>query len=309
MGFFDVVIPIFIILLICIYVLFKTKEFKRKPLILAYHSIRDDRGYSIDVTIKQFEKQMDYLYRKGFQVTSLKKLAEVLQLHNRKLTPKLVAITFDDGHRDNYHNAYPILKKYGFCATIFLATEYIGTTQWVKYVSPKAREWYAQKPIDYENTANWKQYEFLSLTEIREMAKSGIIYFGSHTQTHPFLTQIPDKNIQQEIIQSKNELERILGTSVDSFCYPYGNFNEKVKEHVKKSGYLCACVTQLNSFPHNYLNKDLFTLKRIGVYYDVGLWNFRFKVSGWFDWLSENNLWIIWQFLSRMKRRLGKIGG
>ena len=78
---------------------------------------------------------------------------------------------------------------------------------------------------------------------------------------------------------------------------------------MKKAGYLCACVTQLNSFPHNYLNKDIFTLKRVGVYYGQGLWKFRFNVSGWFDWLSENNLWIIWQFLSRMKRRFGKNGG
>ena len=94
--------------------------FKKQPLILAYHSISKNRTDALSVSASEFDRQLKWLKNKNYKIVSIE---DAVKIKNQKSA----VITFDDGYRDNYEIAFPILKKYGFNATIFLATDFVGT--------------------------------------------------------------------------------------------------------------------------------------------------------------------------------------
>lgn len=130
------------------------------------------------------------------------------ELKNGTLPPNPVIITFDDGAKNNYTEAFPILKEYNFKACMFLPTQ---------------------------------QYEF-SLEQLKEMQSYGI-EFGSHTRSHSNLLKINEDKAKEEIEVSKKELEERLNSQIIAFAYPYGAgaYNENIKQIVKKAGYSFAC--------------------------------------------------------------------
>jgi peptidoglycan/xylan/chitin deacetylase (PgdA/CDA1 family) len=109
---------------------------------------------------------------------------------------------------------------------------------------------------------------FLSWEEIKEMHQSGLITFGSHTASHKILTTLTDNEIQEELKKSKEKLiaEDIIDPSFIPFCYPNGNYNEKIAKMVKEAGYSLA-VTTRNGW--NDAGSDFFTLRRIGIHQDM----------------------------------------
>jgi len=109
---------------------------------------------------------------------------------------------------------------------------------------------------------------FLSWEEVREMAQSGLITFGSHTASHRILTTLGDDEIRDELMQSKDRLisEKVIDPSFIPFCYPNGNYNEKIVKMVKEAGYSLAVTTD-NGW--NTFGSDPFTLKRIGIHQDM----------------------------------------
>ena len=220
--------------------------------ILFYHSF----GYSGDlltVTPENFEKQMRYIKEKGYHVISLDELAEGIRT-GRKFAHTTVVITSDDGYKNNYTYAYPVLKKYGYPATIFLIANLIGNN---------------------DNFLNWD--------EVREMAKNKIS-FGGHTKNHVYLPSIGNDDIlRDEIAGCKEVIEKHMGAPIDYFCYPTGGFTEKIKAMVKRAGYKGACTTNRG---FDFLNKkDLYELDRIAVrnldpYASL---RFRIKLSGYYN--------------------------
>ena len=109
---------------------------------------------------------------------------------------------------------------------------------------------------------------FLSWEELREMAQSGLISFGSHTATHRILTTLKDEEIWDELTRSKKKLiaEKVVDSSFIPFSYPNGNYNEKIAKMVKEAGYSLAVTTE-NGW--NHFGSDPFTLKRIGIHQDI----------------------------------------
>ncbi|MFC1633559.1 polysaccharide deacetylase family protein [Planctomycetota bacterium] len=159
------------------------------------------------------------------------------------LPSKAIAVTLDDGYRDNYENAYPVLKEYNIPATVFLTTGFIGTG--------KIPRWEKGHYTDEKTLMlSWKQ--------VREMSDSGIS-FGSHTLTHPFLARIPRMQVEKEIHLSKDIIEQQIGKSVTTFAYPSGNFNFDVKAIVKEAGYSAAVSTIAG---YNSAHDDVHALKR-----------------------------------------------
>lgn len=211
--------------------------------ILMYHKVNPWQTRSkLDVSPANFERQMAYLQRHGYRPIPLEQ--GIAYLRSGRIPSRAVVITLDDGYRDNYQFAFPILKKYDFKATIFLPVDGLGrTSYWDRQVNPGA-----VAPL-------------LSLAQVREMQAYGIT-FGSHTMNHPFLTKVPAAEAERQITQSKQRLERLLGRPVTVFAYPYGAWNPVVSGMVRAAGYVGAVTVQQG---WNDSRTDRFALRRLRV--------------------------------------------
>ncbi len=158
------------------------KRIDRIP-ILTYHSI-DTSGSVVSTAPEVFRRQMKSLSESGYNVVALNNLVEVLA-NKQTYSPKTVALTFDDGFQNFYTTAFPILKEYGFQATVFLVTDYCG----------KYNDW-------GDNLPKLPRSKLLSWQEIKELNKYGI-EFGTHTRTHPDLTKIAASRVEGELFESK----------------------------------------------------------------------------------------------------------
>ena len=203
--------------------------------ILIYHSVRE-HIYGEDSMLKYytvspeaFTAQMQYLKDNNYSVLSLDFIADALE-ENIPIPEKSVAITFDDGWKNQYVNAYPILRRFGYTATFFIITN----------------------TIDKSHFFSWDQ--------IKLMNNNGMT-IGSHTRFHPFLPEItnPDE-LKKELTISKKTLEDKLGHVVDIFAYPYGHYNDAVVSAVKSVGYRLARSTYKGIY---HTKSDLFTMKGI----------------------------------------------
>ena len=134
-------------------------------------------------------------------------------------------LTFDDGFRDVFENALPVLWEHRFAAIQFLVADLLGQTN----------EW-QQRAGDIAEP-------LMDESQVREWLAAGQ-EIGAHTRTHPWLTKIPKAAAREEIFASKKSLEDRFGIRVDHFCYPYGDWNEEVRDQVIAAGYLTACTTQ-----------------------------------------------------------------
>lgn len=114
--------------------------------------------------------------------------------------------------------------------------------------------------IDWRQ-GNWQRHLPVSWDQVAEMAEGGL-EFGAHTLTHPPLTRIDPEQAGYEITTSKEEIEERLGMPVSVFCYPFGDFNEEVKEMVKEAGFACACSSVYGVADRS---NDLYALKRISM--------------------------------------------
>lgn len=199
--------------------------------ILMYHRFGCDES-TLFVTPENFKKQMSYLKNKGYNVISLDELAEGIK-NKRKFSRNTVVITIDDGYKDNFIYAYPVLSEYNFPATTFIISNFIGRK---------------------ENFLNWD--------EIQRMHKEGI-FFGGHTANEAYLPSIKEKEILwAEIAGCKRFIESNIEIEANYFCYPTGGFTEEIKKMVRDAGYKGACTTN-RGFAE--LNKDVYELKRVKV--------------------------------------------
>lgn len=213
--------------------------------ILMYHKVNPDPktgDMGLRVSPAAFEWEMHYLKDNGYHSVSLGAVVDHFQ-KGKNLPDKPVVITFDDGYQDNYRYAYPILKKYGFTATIFVVTNTIGGIN----------------EFDYKAHIQPKN-KMLTWNEIKEMNSNGIT-ISAHTLDHVHLTRISKTEAKRQIFESKKILEEKLGGKVQYFSYPYGEYNQAVAEMVKESGYLASTTTQLG-----LVQSDMnpYWLKRIG---------------------------------------------
>jgi peptidoglycan/xylan/chitin deacetylase (PgdA/CDA1 family) len=176
--------------------------------VLMYHSVADNDEF-FTVKPSEFERQMKFLKENNFEVIDLE---ELMNLDFESAKNKVI-LTFDDGYEDNFLNAFPVLKKYNFRATIFINTDLMG------------KEITARKGT---------KMKILSEFQIKEMAKSGIIKFGSHGHRHLKLSKLSEAEIERELKISKEILEKITGQKIISFAYPYGDYDERVKNIATK---------------------------------------------------------------------------
>jgi len=223
--------------------------------ILFYHKVnyppREVKIKGLYVTPFSFHWQMKYLKWRGYTSLSLDELYEGLQ-GKGKLPPKPIIITFDDGYRDNYLYAFPILKRFGFKATIFIITRDVGGHS------------------GWEDSEETLEESLLSWEEIEEMHRQGMD-FQAHTHSHVNLNKLDDERIAAELKTSKTILEERLHKKVNFLCYPNGVFDERIKEITQKCGYWGGITTKRGMVNED---SDWFALKRIGIKRKHQLWRF-----------------------------------
>jgi peptidoglycan/xylan/chitin deacetylase (PgdA/CDA1 family) len=220
-----------------------------------YHSISEhkvkEKHNKWRVKPEDFGKQMDWFFKKGWTSYTITELSNLKEIPNKSFV-----ITFDDGFEDNYINAFPILKKYNFKATIYLVPNQT-TNHW-----------------EINNTSYLSN--FLNEEQIRTMQESKLIEFGSHTLSHVNLATINEDVLEKEIYESKKEVEKLINKECESFAYPYGKFDDKIIKVVKEAGYKNATVVKRGLFEKN---DDPFTIKRLGILGSESFIDFLLKIS------------------------------
>ncbi|MEM2937533.1 MAG: polysaccharide deacetylase family protein [Candidatus Bathyarchaeia archaeon] len=146
-----------------------------------------------------------------------------------------IALFFDDGWKNQYDEAFPILKELGFKATFAVITDYIGL----------------------DRGTIWAR---MNLTELKELQKNGM-EIASHTKTHPHMLNLTHERLLDEIANSKKALTQ-LGFNVKTFVYPHGEWNQTIIEYVKEAGYTCARTIKHEAYTIE--NKDANTRYHIG---------------------------------------------
>jgi peptidoglycan/xylan/chitin deacetylase (PgdA/CDA1 family) len=144
-----------------------------------------------------------------------------------------------------FENALPLLRHHGFRSIQFLVAALLGKTS----------EW--------QKSSGEVPGPLMDKAQIKDWLAAGQ-EIGSHTLSHPRLTQIPASQAREEISGSKKKLEDLFGQPIEHFCYPYGDWNKEIRDFVQNAGYKSACITK---FGINTAGADRFALKRITVRY------------------------------------------
>jgi peptidoglycan/xylan/chitin deacetylase (PgdA/CDA1 family)/GT2 family glycosyltransferase len=213
--------------------------------VLMYHAFSTDGERQRYVLRRRsFARQMLLLRALRYRVLDFEQLAASLR-EGRSLPRRAVAITIDDGYRDNFEIAYPILRRHNFTATLFLVSRRLGARA----------DWGSDggatdgRPL-------------LSLDQVREM-RSGGLAIGAHSRTHPSLPALTDAEVLEEVAGSGRDLEEALGEPVATFAYPYGEHDERAVAAARRAPFDGACTT----FPrHARFGDDPLRVPRIEVW-------------------------------------------
>ncbi|MBO0686666.1 MAG: polysaccharide deacetylase family protein [Candidatus Dormibacteraeota bacterium] len=182
--------------------------------ILEYHYVRvnpnprDQLGFNLSVTPDNFAAQMDWLGIHGYHPIDLRDLRGYLA-GQEDLPPQPVVLTFDDGYRDFYTTAWPLLREHDFKAVSYVVPGFLGGRN---YMTPE---------------------------QVKELDRAGI-EIASHTVHHFDLTKLDPGTLNVELQASRGYLEELLGHPVQDFCYPSGKYNSDVEAAVAVAGYQSA---------------------------------------------------------------------
>ena len=246
--------------------------------ILAYHQITTETppaDLELAMSVDKFAGQMRYLHENGFVCYSL---SDIFQSSDGKTAQRRrsFALTFDDGYENFYTLACPILRDYGFTATIFLITGRIF------HRDDPRRE--ADKRY-----LNWEQVKELDGWNFS---------FGSHTCSHRNLTSLPRDEIEAELTASKRFLEDGLGKPVEWLAYPFGESNIEVQKMTEEAGYRAA-------FGGVRGRSSQFDVRRQFCRRDDSLAEFSFRLNRFQHYVQVmRDETALGQFARKIKRRL-----
>ncbi len=233
---------------------------------------------ALEITPDYLESLILQKQHEGYRFVKLDTLLTCCALHKLRQ----VNISFDDGFRDIYDYAFPILKKYHIPFTIYLTTDFPDN---------KADIWWYQMErqmnVDeyelsikriYEQEMNMSEYYHkyydvpidnnlcmnmsLSWEQLREMLDSNLLTIGSHTMSHPALTRISDEDIVKQLSESKHRIKEMLNVDVCHFSYPHSMQNAHVRDWVRQTGYVSAAVGFGSPIRRGY---DAYSLDRVYI--------------------------------------------
>ncbi|MCX6244484.1 MAG: polysaccharide deacetylase family protein [Bacteroidetes bacterium] len=258
-----VLIPVVVSFLVLVWLILEYSIFIPVPKgipILMYHKVSDGTLDGITISSEKLKKQFDYIKQKGYQTVSFKEITAAIKTGS-PLPEKPVILTFDDAYRNFMTRAFPLLKSYGFKATVFIPVGFIGKTNaWDNGTDP-----------------------ILMVEEINELANSEIIEFGLHSFLHRNYPEMDPAGIQNDLDLCIQTLGYHKIPFVRVLAYPYGSFpkkdpelNIRMKEIFRSSGLLFALRigNRINRWPF----RDPFELKRIDIRGTDDFYTFRTKL-------------------------------
>lgn len=213
--------------------------------VLMYHEIAEAPHPAFaryTVTVRNFARQMRWLAARGYQTLDMDALLRA-RAGRAPLPRRPVVLTFDDGFQGCADHAVPLLRTHGFTAVFYLVTGLVGQTS--RWLLPELG---LELPLMSWETA-------------RALAAEGF-QCGAHTVTHPRLTRLDPARRRTELADSRRHLEAELGRPAVHLAYPYGDFDDEVREAAADAGYVTACSTRrgLSS------DEDALALHRISIY-------------------------------------------
>jgi peptidoglycan/xylan/chitin deacetylase (PgdA/CDA1 family) len=226
---------------------------KRGVRILVYHGVEIKPNSPFSVSLADFKAQMAYLASNS-NVVALSEVRRWMQSECSFRKPAVV-LTFDDGFRNNFELAAPVLRHYNLPATFFLVSGMLGKAD----------------------------NRFMDSRQARELLTFEGFSIGSHTVDHKSVARVEASESDFQIAESKVQLEREIGQPIELFCYPYGTFNDfssSAVESLKRHRYLLAC-TSINGV--NLRSTDPFRLRRTKVEWSDGLVTFKRLLGGALD--------------------------
>ncbi len=196
--------------------------------ILMYHSISNSTNRKFlpfTVSPETFAWQMAYLHQRQYTPLTVTQYVLARSGYAGVLPDRPVVITFDDGFADFFTDAFPVLQRYRFPATLYITTAYVGgTSRWLEREGEQA-------------------HPMLTWDQIRTLQREGI-ECGGHTQSHPQLDLLSITRAHDEIMGCKHVLEHQIGQAVTSFAYPYGYYTPAIRRIVQEAGYESACAVK-----------------------------------------------------------------
>ena len=201
--------------------------------VLMYHNIAEKYPASADganITPKRFEEHMQGILDRGYTPIFVADYYNSVERGN-PLPENPIIVTFDDGYLSNYEIAFPILKRLGIPATIFIVTSTVGAT--------------AESGIVGTSHFTWEQ--------AREMQQSGIIDIHSHSHTHRDMTSLSPAQLQEELRLSRYLIERNLGKNCYVFSYPFGKYNRETSQRARAAGYRMQILVNYAESGQDYL--------------------------------------------------------
>jgi peptidoglycan/xylan/chitin deacetylase (PgdA/CDA1 family) len=180
--------------------------------ILGYHRVGPYKSDHVPtVTEDAFERQLAFLAKLRYRVLSLAELAASLD-RGEPQPRHATVITFDDGYEETHSVAWPLLKRFGFPATVFVTPAEVGTPG------------------------------FMTWEQVRELSADGFT-IGSHTMHHSYLPLVDAGRLPEELVQSKQVIEERIGRPAEFLSYPVGGFTSAVQTVARQAGYRAACTT------------------------------------------------------------------
>ena len=233
--------------------------------VLMYHRVPDtpiDTKHKTFVTKHNFEKHLQFFARRGLQsITFLDYLAfSTGDKPLSKFPEKPFILTFDDGYLDNFHNMLPLTQKYGYRGVMFLLGDF----------SVSGNFWDSGEDAE----AN----RIMTTEQKKAFADQGW-EIGAHTLTHPHLTQLSDADVLYELRESRERIEHELQTKIVSFAYPFGTYDERIKDLTRQSGFEFGIATDSGGIT---IEDDRFAIFRVNMFPKESLFSLFKKSSSWY---------------------------
>jgi len=218
---------------------------RNSAVVVTFHRVQEgDPSDSLTVDAAAFEGHCRF-FRRHFRVVPLREL--VHRLEQGQPINRHLAITFDDGYRDNFDIARPVLEKLSLPATFFVVTDWMG--------SDVVPQWDRERGV---------RHPWMTWDEVRSLHRRGF-EVGAHTRSHADLGAVSPAEARAEVVGARLELEAQLGARVESFAYPYGgrsHVTEANRDVVKSAGFRCCCSSFGGTNP---AGTDPFFLRRVPV--------------------------------------------